>query len=59
MIKLCLSVSDVIRVNKLKLYVNCGLHVNFWKFWLMLFCLMMKKDHSFQAKFYTLVSGSL
>ena len=59
MIKLCLSVSDVIRVNKLKLYVNCGLHVNFWKFWLMLFSLMMKKDHSFQAKFYTLFSGSL
>ena len=24
----------------------------------MLFCLMMNKDHSFQANFYTLVSGS-
>ena len=23
----------------------CGLHVNFWKFWLTLFSFMIKKDH--------------
>ena len=27
----------------LHIYVNCGLHVNFWKFYLMPLCVMIKK----------------
>ena len=45
MIKLCLNDKHVIHANEHKQHVNCGLHVNFWKFWSMLFCLMMKEDH--------------
>ena len=42
MIKLYLDMSDVsyTRINK-----HNGLHVNFRKFLLILFCFMMKKDH--------------
>ena len=43
MIKLCLYVSNVIHVNEHTEYANCGLHVNFLKFWLMSFCFMMRK----------------
>ena len=43
-IKLYLCVSDIITgINKQN--VNCGLHVNFWNFFKMSFCFMMKKDH--------------
>ena len=45
MIKLCLGGSEVIHASEDKLYANCGLHVNFWKFWLMPFCFIMTKDH--------------
>ena len=45
MIKLYLNLSGVIHANKHTKYANCGLHVNFCNFLLMLFCFMMKKDH--------------
>ena len=40
MIKLFLYVSDIIHVNE-----HCGLHINFWNFWLKPLGLMMKKNH--------------
>ena len=51
MIKLCLDVKDVIHANEHTKYANSGLHVNFWKFWLMPFCFMIKKDH-FKQNYY-------
>ena len=45
MIKLRLDVSDVIHKSEHTKYENCGLHVNFWIFLLMSFCLMTEKDH--------------
>ena len=41
-IKLYLNVSEVVHVNEHKKH-NCGLHGNFWRFLLMLFCFMKKK----------------
>ena len=51
MIKLYHDVSDVIHMNEHKKHVNCGLHVIFWNFLLMLFCFMMKNDN-FKQKFF-------
>ena len=45
MIKLSLCVSDTVHANEHISHVSCGLHVNLWKLWLMLFCFMMKKDY--------------
>ena len=45
MINLYLNVSDIMHANEHKKHANCGLHVNFWNFLLMLFCFMTKKDH--------------
>ena len=45
MINLYLNLSDIMHTNEHKKHANCGLHVNFWNFLLMLFCFMMKKDH--------------
>ena len=45
MIKLYLGVSDVIHANEQTKYANCDLHVNFWNFLLMSFCLVTKKNH--------------
>ena len=38
-------VLTVIHVNKHTNYTNCGLHVNFWNFLLIPFCIMMINDH--------------
>ena len=38
------SQRDVTHTNELKQYGKCGLHINFWNFWLMTFCFMVKKD---------------
>ena len=50
MIKLYLHASDVINTIGHTYNANDGLHVNFWKCWLMLFCFMIKKD-CFKQKF--------
>ena len=42
-------------MNEHKKHVNCGLHVNFWNFLLMLFCFMLKNDN-FKQKFFGLRS---
>lgn len=46
MIVMRLNVNDVIPMNEHTWYANanCGIHVNFWSFRLMSFCLMIKKD---------------
>ena len=44
MIRRCLDVSDVVPANEHTQYANFGLHVNFWDFWSMPFCNMIKKD---------------
>ena len=44
MIKLYLDVGDAY-TQRHTLYANCGLHVNLWKFWLIPFCFVMRKDH--------------
>ena len=49
MVRLCLDASDVMYANEHALYANCGLYVKCWKFRLMPFCFMTKKDH-FQQK---------
>ena len=36
-------VSNVIHANKHIKYVNCGLHVNFWDFFSVSFCFILKK----------------
>ena len=50
MIKLYLHASDVINAIEHTYYANDGLHVNFWKCWLMPFCFMIKKDR-FKQRF--------
>ena len=58
MIKLYLHASDVINAIEHTYYANDGLHVNFWKCWLMPFCFMIKKDR-FKQNFYFCLSFPL
>ena len=41
----CLQVNDFILTNRHTEHANCGLHINFWNFWLMPFCFMIQKDY--------------
>ena len=41
---------NVTHENKPVQFVKWGLHLNFWNFWVILFCFMMERDHSFRQK---------
>ena len=45
MIKLGLDESDMIHANGHTYFANCGFHVNFWKFLMMMCCFMIRKDY--------------
>ena len=40
-----LYTGDVINANEQTIFGDCSLNVNFWKFLLISFCFMMKKDY--------------
>ena len=56
MIKMYLNISDVINENKHKTYANCGLHVNFWEFFVNVILYYDEKG-SFKVKLVTSASG--
>ena len=45
MIKLCPDESNVIHANENIKSANYNLHANFWNFWSIYFCFVMKKNH--------------